>query len=58
MGQRMDWRDISSAPRDGTIIEVMDPDCGSATMRWNPAGFNALVSKNPGGGIWECPGEG
>src|SRR5436190_2034696 len=23
-----DWRPIETAPRDGTIIEVMDPDCG------------------------------
>lgn len=49
-----DYRPIDTAPRDGTEIEVMDPDCGSFIMRWNPAGENAFVSKSPG--IWECPG--
>jgi len=32
-----DWRTIETAPRDGTIIEVMDPDCGQFLMRWNTA---------------------
>jgi hypothetical protein len=50
-----DYQDISSAPRDGTVIEVMDPDCGAFPMRWNPDGFNALVSTSEG--IWECPGK-
>jgi hypothetical protein len=49
------YQDISTAPRDGTMIEVMDPDCGAFPMRWNPDGFNSLVSI--GEGIWECPGK-
>lgn len=50
-----EWRPIDSAPRDGTVIEVMDEDCGRFSMRWNPAGFNGLVSSTPG--IWESPGD-
>lgn len=51
-----DWRSIESAPRDGTIIEVMDPDCGCFQMRWNAAGHNPIFQKEYGNGIWECPG--
>ena len=47
-----DFRPIDSAPRDGTLIEIMDEDVGSFLMRWNPAGRNALVSKQAG--IWEA----
>lgn len=50
-----DYQDISTAPRDGTVIEVMDPDCGSFAMSWNADGFNPLVSTSEG--IWECPGK-
>lgn len=46
-----DYRPISTAPRDGTLIEVMDDDSGSFYMRWNPAGINELVSLQQG--IWE-----
>jgi hypothetical protein len=48
---QMQWQPIETAPRDGTLIEVHDPDVGGAPMRWNPEGFNPLVSKKPG--IWE-----
>jgi hypothetical protein len=51
-----DWRSIETAPRDGTIIEVMDPDCGTFQMRWNPAGHNPIFQREYGNGIWECPG--
>jgi hypothetical protein len=51
-----DWRSIETAPRDGTIIEVMDPDCGRFAMRWNAAGHNEIFQKEYGNGIWECPG--
>lgn len=50
------WEDISTAPRDGTIIEVMEPDTGAFVMRWNPDGFNMLTSKRPG--VWESPNDG
>lgn len=46
-----DYQLIATAPRDGTVIEVMDPDCGSFPMRWNPEGDNAYLSTKPG--IWE-----
>lgn len=48
-----DWRPIATAPRDGTIIEVFDEDCGRFEMRWTPSGFNEIVSLHQG--IWECP---
>jgi hypothetical protein len=48
-----DYRDIATAPRDGTLIEVFDPDCGSFPMRWNVAGSNALFQPNELG-IWEA----
>jgi hypothetical protein len=51
-----DWRSIDTAPRDGTIVEVMDPDCGTFQMRWNPAGHNPIFQREYGNGIWECPG--
>ncbi len=50
-----EWHDISTAPRDGTLIEVMDPEAGAFPMRWNPDGFNPLVSMRRG--IWEAPGD-
>ena len=48
-----DYRDISSAPRDGTPIEVTDHETCTAVMRWNKVGSNWLVSEQPG--IWEAP---
>lgn len=47
------FQDISTAPRDGTVVEVMDPDCGALPMRWDADGFNVLVSNSEG--IWVCP---
>jgi hypothetical protein len=51
-----EWRPISSAPRDGTLIEVMDEDAGRFHMRWNKDGFNQLFSQNHG--LWETEGAG
>ncbi|ABE63624.1 hypothetical protein Nham_2856 [Nitrobacter hamburgensis X14] len=50
------WEDISTAPRDGTIIEVIEPDVGAFAMRWNPNGFDLLTSKRKG--VWELPSGG
>ena len=46
-----DYRPIATAPRDGTLIEVMDPEAGAFPMRWNPEGFNMAFSRKPG--LWE-----
>lgn len=48
-----DWRNISTAPRDGTVIIVGAPDDEWFYMRWNPQGFNGLVQPEPDG-IWEA----
>jgi hypothetical protein len=50
-----DYRPIDTAPRDGTEIELMDPDCGTFIMRWNP-GATTFWSKVKDPGLWECPG--
>lgn len=48
-----DWRDIGTAPRDGTIIRVMaDEQCFN--MLWNPQGSNTFFQPDPVG-IWEAP---
>lgn len=48
-----DFRSIDTAPRDGTLIEVHDPDCGTFPMRWNPTAKNGLF---PGVvGMWSSP---
>lgn len=47
-----DFRPIDTAPRDGSIVEVMAADFGPYRMRWNPSGFNELASIQPG--IWEA----
>lgn len=39
-----EWRPIISAPRDGTLIEVMDDDAGRFAMMWNPAGQNPIAA--------------
>lgn len=44
------WQQIDTAPRDGTLILVMDPDCGIFPMRWSPLARNPL--SQPGRGIW------
>jgi hypothetical protein len=49
-----DYRDIATAPRDGTIVEVFDPDCGAFPMRWNPKGRNEIFQPYEYG-IWEAP---
>jgi hypothetical protein len=51
-----DFRPIDTAPRDGSVIEVMSDDgFGPFEMLWNPAGHNPLVSTEDDG-LWECPG--
>jgi hypothetical protein len=45
-----DWQPIETAPTDGTLIEVMDPDCGVFPMRWDQRAVNPLVSDIPG--LW------
>jgi hypothetical protein len=50
------WHDIATAPRDGTEVWVLHEDCGAFPMRWNPSGFNPLVSTEHG--IWEAPNGG
>jgi hypothetical protein len=47
----MDWRSIDTAPRDGTVVEVMADGFGPYEMMWNREGFNFLVSSEFG--IWE-----
>lgn len=50
----MDWRPISTAPRDGTEIELTWLENGRAQevypMRWEPETQNRLVQDHPG--IW------
>lgn len=49
-----EWRDISSVPRDGTIVIVGTPDDEWFTMRWNAIGSNSIFQPEPVG-IWEAP---
>lgn len=49
-----DYRPIETAPRDGTVIEVMTESAGPFAVFWNPEGVNPLVPHSRG--IWECPG--
>lgn len=52
MSAACDWLDITSAPRDGTVVRVRDFEGnGPFLMRWNPAGVNSMTSVQPG--IWE-----
>jgi hypothetical protein len=50
----IEWRGISSAPRDGTTVIVGAPDDEWFTMRWNPRGRNSIFQPEPVG-IWEAP---
>lgn len=45
------WLPISSAPRNGRVITVVDFDNASAEVSWNPAGTNLVFQR--GLGIWE-----
>lgn len=60
MEQRLDIshfgrnQNISTAPRDGTLIRVFDAE-ESHVMRWNSAGHNPLVQNAYERGIWEAP---
>lgn len=47
---------MSTAPRDGTTVELFAEDIGIVPMFWDPNGFNPLVSKTPG--IWKLVGGG
>lgn len=49
-----DFRPIDTAPRDGTLIDVHHPGCGTFAMRWNPFGFHMIFSTSPG--LWESEG--
>ena len=49
----VEWRDIASVPRDGTLVGVTDHESGSFLMRWNPTGSNPLIQPEPSG-IWEA----
>lgn len=51
MAVHADLRPIETVPRDGSVVIVFAEDVGSFAMRWNAAGFNPLVSVNPG--LWE-----
>lgn len=46
------WLPIASAPRNGMVITVMDPDNMSADMWWNVTGTNPVFQR--GMGIWEA----
>lgn len=48
----MQWQPIETAPRDGTVIYVADPDCGAFPMRWNSEGYNDIFAPYDLG-IWE-----
>lgn len=45
------WLPISSAPRNGRVITVVDFDNASAEVSWNPVGTNRVFQR--GLGIWE-----
>lgn len=47
------WQPIDTAPRDGTIILVMDPDAGIFAMRYSPLARNPLFQR--GRGLWCDP---
>lgn len=44
----VEWLPIETAPKDGTLIWVMDPDCGAFVMRWDDAQTNPLFSAATG----------
>ncbi|TXN33920.1 hypothetical protein [Methylobacterium sp. WL19] len=42
------WEPIATAPRDGSVIWVMDPDCGAFLMRWSASTTNPMFSDATG----------
>ena len=42
------WQPIATAPKDGTVIWVMHPDCGAFLMRWSPNTTNPMFSNATG----------
>lgn len=48
-----DYQDISTAPKNGKVIVVSDPECGDFIMSWNPLATNPVFC--PGQvGMWEA----
>lgn len=43
----MEWRPITTAPRDGTPIEVFAEGIASAVMHWNPK-LVSPITETPG----------
>ena len=49
-----DFRDIATAPRDGTYIEVLADGEGPFEMRWDPAFRNFITGTHRG--MWVARG--
>lgn len=48
-----DFRPIDTAPRDGTLIEIHDPDSGTFPMRWDAQFRNGFFPNVTG--MWVSP---